>query len=53
MFVSNMYNVPATHEALNSVFSTARPQKDTSALIESKIATVTADTVKYIPQDEI
>ena len=39
------------HEALIRIFSTARPQKDTLALIEPKIAT--ADTNEGIPQDEI
>ena len=38
-FVSNRYVVPAAYKALICVFSTARPQKDTLALIEPKIAT--------------
>ena len=43
--------IPAAHEALIHVFSTARPQKDTLALIEPKVAI--ADTKKDIPQDKI
>ena len=42
--------IPAAHGAFIRVFSTARPQKDTLALIESRI--VTADTLGGIPQDE-
>ena len=49
VFVSNKCIIPAAHEALIRVFSTARPQKDTLALIEPKIAT--ADTIKDIPQE--
>ena len=51
VFVSGKYIIPAAHEALIRVFSTARPQKDTLALIEPRI--VTADTLKGVPQDEI
>ena len=51
VFVSNKYIIPAAHEALIRVSSTARPQKDTLALIEPKIAT--PDTIKDIPQDEV
>ena len=51
VFFSNKYAVPAAHAALIRVFSAARPQKDTLALIEPKIAT--ADTIKDIPQDKI
>ena len=51
VFVSNKYIIPAAHEALIRVFSTARPQKDTLALIEPKFTT--ADTIKDIPQNEI
>ena len=47
--VCNKYIIPAAHEALIRVFSTARPQKDTSA--EPKIAI--ADTIKDIPRDEV
>ena len=45
------YVVPAAHEALIRVFSTARPQTDTLALVEPKITT--ADTINDIHQDEI
>ena len=51
VFVYNKYIIPAAHEALIRVFSTARPQKDTLALIEPRV--VTADTLEGIPQDEI
>ena len=51
MFVFNKYVVPAAHEALIRAFSTARPQKDTLALIEPKI--ISADTIKDIPRDKI
>ena len=50
-FVSNKYIIPAAHEALIRVFSTARPQKDTLALIEPR--NVIADTLEGIPLDEI
>ena len=49
--LSNMYIIPAAHEALIHVFSTARPQKDTLELIEPKVATT--DTIKGIPHDEV
>ena len=51
VWASKKYVIPATHEALTRVFSTARPQKDTLALIEPII--VTANTLVGIPQDEI
>ena len=50
VFASNEHVVLDALEALIRVFSTARPQKDTIALIEPKIATV--DNIKDIPQDE-
>ena len=51
VLVYSKYNIPAVHEALIRVFSTARPQKDTLALIEPRI--VTTDTLEGIPQDEV
>ena len=51
VFVSNKYVIPSAHEALIRIFSTARPQKNTLALIEPKIAAT--GTMKNIPQDEI
>ena len=51
VWVSKEYIIPAAHEALIRVFSTARPQKDTLALIEPRIVTV--ETLEGIPQDEI
>ena len=51
LFISSKYIIPAAREALIRVFSTARPQKDTLALIESR--TITADTLESIPQDEV
>ena len=51
VWVSNKYVIPAAHEALICVFSTAQPQKDTLALIEPKI--VTANTLVGISRDEI
>ena len=51
VLVSRKYVVPAAHEAPIRVSSTARPQKDTLALIEPKIASV--HTHDGIPQDEI
>ena len=51
VFVSNKSIIPAAHEALIRVFSTARPQKDTLALIEPRV--VTADTLEGIPRDKI
>ena len=43
--------MPAAHEALTRVSSTARPKKNTLALIEPRIAS--AHTLDGIPQDEI
>ena len=51
VLVSRKYVVPAAHESLIRVSSTARPQKDTLALIEPRIAS--AHTHDGIPQDEI
>ena len=51
VFFFNRYIIPAAYEALICVFSTARPQKYTLAMIEPKIAT--PDTIKNIPQDEV
>ena len=48
---SRKYVVPAAHEALIRVFSTARSQKDTLALIEPR--TASAHTFDGTPQDEI
>ena len=45
------YIVPAAHEALIRVFSTARPEKYTLALIEPRIAST--HTLDDMPQDEI
>ena len=45
------YVIPAAHEALIRVFSTARPQKDTLALIEPTIGS--ANTLEGKLQDEI
>ena len=50
-WVSKKYVIPTAREALTRVFSTTRPQKDTSGLIEPTI--VTANTLEGIPQDEI
>ena len=47
VLVSRKYVVPAAHEALIRVFSTARPQKDTLALIEPRITS--AHTLDGIP----
>ena len=49
--VSRKYVIPAAHEALIRVFSTARPEKDTLALIEPKIAST--HTLDDMPLDEI
>ena len=49
--VSRKYVVPAAREALIRVSSTVRPQKDTLALINPRIAS--AHTLDDIPQDEI
>ena len=51
VLVSRQYVIPAAHRALIRVSSTARPQKDTLALIEPRI--VSAHTLDGIPQDEI
>ena len=51
VLVSRKYVVPVAHEALIRVFSTARPRKDTLALIEPR--TASAHTHDGIPQDEI
>ena len=51
VWVSKKYVIPAAHEALIRVFSTARPQKDTCALIEPRV--VSANNREGIPQDEI
>ena len=51
VWVSKKYVVPAAHEALIRVFSTARRQKDTLALIEPR--TLSANTLEGTPQDEI
>ena len=51
VLVSRKYVVPAAHEALIRVFSTARPEKDTLALIEPRIASI--HTLDDMPQDEI
>ena len=49
--VPRKYVVPAAHEALIRVFNTARPEKDTLALIEPRIASV--HTLDDMSQDEI
>ena len=49
--VSRKYVVPAAHEALIRVFSTARPEKDTLALIEPRMVSI--HTLDDMPQDEI
>ena len=51
VLVSRKYVVPAAHEPLIRVSSTARPEKDTSALIEPRIAS--AHTFDGTSQDEI
>ena len=51
VLVSRKYVVSAAHEALIRVFSTARPEKDTLALIEPRIAST--HTLDDMPQDEI
>ena len=51
VLVSRKYVIPAVHEALIRVFSTARPEKDTLALIEPRIAST--HTLDDTPQDEI
>ena len=51
VLVSRKYVVPAAHEALIRVFSTARPEKDTLALIEPR--TASTHTLDGMPQDKI
>ena len=51
VWVSKKYVIPAAHEALIRVFSTARPQKDTLVLIEPRI--VSANTLEGKLQVEI
>ena len=51
VLVSRKVVIPAAHEALIRVFSTARPEKDTIALIEPRIASI--HTLDDMPQDDI
>ena len=51
VLVSRKVVIPAAHEALIRVFSTARPEKDTLALIEPRIALI--HTLDDMPQDDI
>ena len=51
VLVSRKYVIPAAYEALIRVSSTARPEKDTLALIEPR--TASAHTFDGTPQDEI
>ena len=51
VLVSRKAVIPAAHEALIRVFSTARPEKDTLALIEPRIASI--HTLDDMPQDDI
>ena len=51
VLVSRKVVIPAAHEALIRVFSTARPEKDTLALIEPRIASI--HTLDDMPQDDI
>ena len=51
VLVSRKYVIPAAHEALIRVFSAARPEKDTLALIEPRTASI--HTLDDMPQDEI
>ena len=51
VLVSRKFVIPAAHEALIRVFSTARPEKDTLALIEPRIASI--HTLDDTPEDEI
>ena len=51
VLVSRNVVIPAAHEALIRVFSTARPEKDTLALIEPRIASI--HTLDDMPQDDI
>ena len=51
VLVSRKFVIPAAHEALIRVFSTARPEKHTLALIEPRIASI--HTLDDMPQDDI
>ena len=51
VLVSRKFVIPAAHEALIRVFSTARPEKDTLALIEPRIASI--HTLDDMPEDDI
>ena len=51
VLVSRKVVIPAAHEALIRVFSTARPEKDTLALIEPRIASI--HTLDDMPEDDI
>ena len=51
VLVSKKVVIPAAHEALIRVFSTARPEKDTLALIEPRIASM--HTLDDMPQNDI
>ena len=51
VLVSRKVVIPAAHEALIRVFSTARPEKDTLALIEPRTASI--HTLDDMPQDDI
>ena len=51
VLVSKKVVIPAAHEALMRVFSTARPEKDTLALIEPGIASI--HTLDDMPQNDI
>ena len=51
VLVSRKFVIPAAHEALIRVFSTARPEKDTLALIEPRIASI--HMLDDMPQDDI
>ena len=51
VLVSRKFVIPAALEALIRVFSTARPEKDTLALIEPRIASI--HTLDDMPQDDI
>ena len=50
-FVSRKYTFPSARQALIRVFNTARPQRDTLALIKRR--NVTTNTLEAIYQDEI
>ena len=51
VMVSRKVVIPAAREALIRVFSTARPEKDTLALIEPRIASI--HTLDDMPEDDI